>query len=93
MSRPIKIKILDHEYLVRSDEDEAQVQEIAQYVNSRFVEVEKSAEGLSERKKAILAAFQIASEYFRLLKERDELVGNYQRRAQDLVRQIDSLRS
>jgi hypothetical protein len=38
-----------------------------------------------------LAAFYIASEYFRLLKERDNLATNIEKRAQALSSHIDSI--
>ena len=57
----------------------------------KLVEIMDKAEGLSERKIAILAAFHIASEYFQLLKERDNLVKDMQNRARSLNYQIDSI--
>ena len=91
MEKPIRVRILDHEYLIRTDGDEAEVHEIAQFVNNKFREVKDSAGGLSERKTAILAAFDIASEYFQLLKNRDHLVKDIQKRARALNYQIDSV--
>lgn len=39
MEKPIRIRILDHEYLLKSDEDEARVNEIAQFVNVKLGEI------------------------------------------------------
>lgn len=91
MEKPIKVKILDHEYMVKSDEDEEQVQKIAAFLNDRFNEIRGEAEGLTEGKTAILAAFHIASDYFQLRKEHDDLVKNIQDRAKSLNYQIDSV--
>ncbi|MDY6971604.1 MAG: cell division protein ZapA [Thermodesulfobacteriota bacterium] len=91
MEKPIRVRILDHEYLIKSDEGEKHVQEIAQFVNDKFMEISNSAGGLSEKKVAILAAFHIASEYFQLLKKRDDLVRDVQKRARALNYQIDSV--
>ena len=91
MEKPIRVKIFDYEYLIKSDEPEEQVQHIAQFVNDRFREIKDGAEGLSERKTAILAAFHIASDYFQLLKDRDDLVEDIQKRARALNYQIDSI--
>ena len=90
MEQPVKIKILDQEYLVRSQEDSESVQRIARFVNDKFREIEKNAEGLSEKKTAILAAFHIASDYFQVLKERDSLKENIQRRTRALVDRMES---
>lgn len=91
MEKPIKVKIFDHEYLIKSDEDEAQVQNIAKFLNDRFREIREDTKDLSEGKTAILAAFHIASDYFQVLKERDDLVRDIQNRARSLNYQIDSI--
>jgi len=91
LEKPIRIKLLEHEYLIKSDENEEWVKNIAQYIHDKFGEIREDAEGLSETKTAILAAFDIASEYFQLLKARDDLVENIERRAQVLNSHIDSI--
>ncbi len=91
MEKPIKVKIFNHEYLIKSDEDEAQVQNIAKFLNDRFREIREDTKDLSEGKTAILAAFHIASDYFHVLKERDDLVRDIQNRARSLNYQIDSI--
>lgn len=91
MEQPIRVRILDHEYLVRSDEGEKQVQRVAEFVNERFKEIRDNTQGLSETKTAILAAFHIASEYFQALKDRDDLAKEFQDRARALNLQIDSI--
>ncbi|HIJ19712.1 MAG TPA: cell division protein ZapA [Deltaproteobacteria bacterium] len=91
MEKPVRIRILDHEYLLRSDEDESFVQKIAQFVNHRLDEIRSRAENLTESKAAILAAFYIASDYFQLRKERDEAVKKFDDRVRSLNFQIDSV--
>ena len=89
MKKPIRVRILDHEYLIKGDEDEVQVERIARFVNEKFKEVRESTEGLSERKTAILVAFDIASDYLQIMKERDSLLEEVQHRAKMLNDQID----
>ncbi len=91
MEKPIRIRILDHEYLLSSDEDEARVNEIAQFVDVKLGEIRDGGGRLSEGKVAILAAFHIASDYLQVLRERDELMRNIQDRARSLNAQIDAL--
>jgi len=91
LEKPIRIKLLEHEYLIKSDENEEWVKNIAQYIHDKFGEIKENTEGLSETKTAILAAFDIASEYFHLLKARDDLVENIEKRAQTLNSHIDSI--
>ena len=91
MEKPIKVKILDQEYLIKTSEDEEHVQRVAQFVNEKFREIKDKTEGLSEKKTAILAAFDVASEYFQILKERNDVFMDFQRRARALNYQIDSV--
>ena len=74
MRKPIRVKILESEYLIRSDDEESQVQKVAAFVNSRFTDIREHAEGLSEKKIAILAAFDIASEYLQALRRHRDQV-------------------
>ncbi len=91
MEQPVRVRILDHEYFIRSDEGEEQVKRVAEFVDERFKEIRDHSQGLSETKTAILAAFHIASEYFQLLKDLDDQEKDVQKRAQDLISNIDSI--
>ena len=93
MTQPIKIRIRNQEYLLQGDDGEEQVLRVAQYVNEKLKEVEENTEGLSEKKAAILAALNIAGEYFQLIKERDKLLSHVHERTQALIRTIDSTMS
>ena len=88
--QPVKVRILDHEYLVKSQEDDEEVYRIAEYVTEKLREIKDNTEGLSERKTDILAALHIASEYFQLMKERDDLVDKLRQRTEALIYNIDS---
>ncbi len=91
MEEPIRVKILDKEYLIKSDEEEERVQEIAKFVDKKFREINDRIGGLSEHKTAILAAFHIASECLQLQKDRDDAMKKVQERARILNYQIDSI--
>ena len=89
--QPVKVRILDHEYLVKTEEDKERVDRIAEYVNKNLKEIESNTEGLSEKKTAILVALNIASDYFQLLKERDEMSANIRQRTEALIYNINSV--
>ena len=91
MEQPVRVRILEHEYLVKSDEDEDRVHEIAKFVNNKLLDIMNDSNGLSERKTAILAAFHIANDYFQLLKERGDMTNDIQKRVLLLNHQIDSI--
>ena len=90
---PVRVRIRDSEYLIQCDEDEDKAHRIAEYVNKRLMEVEQEATGLSEKKAALLAALNIASEYFTLLRRQEEVLGRIEQRTQALIKSIDAATS
>jgi len=88
---PIKVRILDSEYLIRTEEDEEWVLRIAEYVGAKLKEVQENTEGLTGKKEAILAALDIASDYYQLLRERDQMQATLKERTETLIRYIDSV--
>ncbi|MFH1351654.1 MAG: cell division protein ZapA [Pseudomonadota bacterium] len=88
---PIKVRILDHEYLIKSDGDVELIHQIADYVNEKLKEVKEDTERLSEKRTAILAALNIASDYFQLLKEREELITHIRERTNAIIDDIDTV--
>ena len=92
MEKPVKVKILNNEYLIKSEEEDIeQVHKVAKYVNKKVKEISDSSEGLSEKKAAILAALNIASDYFQALKDQDDLKANIRQRSKKLIYNIDSM--
>jgi len=88
---PVKVKIRNAEYLVQGEDDEQQVQRIADYVNDKLKEIEQGTEGLSEKRTAILAALDIAGDYFQILREKEDLLSKVRHRTQSLIHSIDSV--
>ena len=88
---PVKVRIRNAEYLVQSEDNEEQVQKIADYVNDKLKEIEEGAEGLSEKRTAILAALDIAGDYFQILKDKEDMLASLRQRTQSLIRSIDSV--
>jgi len=88
---PVKVRIRNAEYLVQGEDDEQQVQRIADFVNDKLKEIEQGTEGLSEKRTAILAALDIAGDYFQILKEKENLLTSVRHRTQSLIRSIDSV--
>jgi len=91
LEKLIRVRILDHEYVIKSDIAEVELQEIARYVDNKLREIKSETNGLSEKHIAILAAFDIANEYFQVQKKGVDTVRNIQKRAALLNNQIDSI--
>ena len=89
MGQPVKVIILDQEYLIRSDEDKELVTKIADYVNEKITEIRAQSAGLSDKKLAILTALNIASEYFQLLDESEKLSADIYKRMKKIMVNIN----
>ena len=91
MEQPVRVRILDHDYLIRSEEGPDQVQRVAEFVDTSFRRVKENTSDLSETRTAILAAFHIAGEYFQAMKDREDLKKEIQTRSKALNLQIDAV--
>ncbi len=56
--------------MVKSDEGEERVKKIAEYVNQKVKEISESTQTVSTLNAAILAALNIANDYFQILEEK-----------------------
>ena len=86
MGEKVKIRIKDREYIVRGSDDREQILKVAAYVDKKLKEISDSKKGLSEDKTAILAALDIAGDYFQLIKEREDLLTEINDRSQRLIK-------
>ncbi len=71
--RSIEVKILGQSYSIRTDEDEAYIKNLAQYVDEKLKEIYSVAPNITHVKAAIMAAFGIADEFFKLKMEHENL--------------------
>lgn len=91
MEKPVTVNILGNEYSIKSEEDTEQVYKIAEYMNEKVKEINDNTEGLSDKKKVILVALNIANDYFQVKKERDELLAGIRQRSKELINNINSI--
>lgn len=81
---------MGREYTVKSDEDPARVEKIAAYVNQKIREISGGPQTVSTLNAAILAALNIADDYFRLQEEKGTRRQDYDSRAENLIQRIDA---
>jgi len=89
MTETVKIKIQNREFAVKGSDKREQILQVAAYVDQKLKEVGDSAKGVSEDKKAILAALDIAGDYFQLLKEKEDLLAKINDRSKRLIQTLD----
>ena len=59
MEKVVRVRILENEYLIKSDVDIEEVERIARFVDDKLREIQSNTNGLSDKNTAILAAFDI----------------------------------
>ena len=93
MKNQVRVEILGREYTIRSDEGEERVKKIAEYVDEKLKKISESTRTTSTLNAAILAAMDIANEYFQVLDGQDDLSRKVKKIEQEsgrLVEMIDS---
>jgi cell division protein ZapA len=73
-SKQVRVNIFGAEYVLKSDNNENYIIEIAEYVDQKMRETDRSQAITSNLKLAILAALNIADELFQNKKYRDRLL-------------------
>jgi cell division protein ZapA len=89
MDDKVTIRIKDTEYAIRGSDDREQIKKAAEYVDSKLREIDEFKKELSEDKKAILTALDIAGDYFQLLKEKEVLLAEINNRSKRLIQHLD----
>lgn len=70
--RSVEIKILGQSYTIRTEEEETYIKELASYVDKRLKEIYAAAPNVSHGKAAIMAAFGIADELFKMKQKQED---------------------
>jgi len=86
----IRLEILGREFTIRSDEGEERVKKIGEYVNRKIQEITNDGKAVSTLNAAILAALNIANEYFELQERQKALTRSVEDKSGLLVELIHS---
>jgi cell division protein ZapA len=69
--KSVEVQILGQSYSIKTDENEAYIRELAGYVDDKLKEIYNAAPNANHVKAAIMAAFGIADELFKVRAERE----------------------
>ena len=86
----VKVNIYGSEYVIKGDADTGHIEEISQFVDQKMKEINKSGAIKSPLKVAILAALNIADEYFKTRDEQKQQIESYETRTQKLLKSLSS---
>ena len=87
--RSAVVKIFGREFRIRSDESEQAVQRIARFVDQKMQETAKRTQTPDPLGVAVLAALNIAGEYFPMREEREATAGLTADRLRRLIHLVD----
>jgi cell division protein ZapA len=90
MKNLVRVEILGREYTVKSDEGEERVKNIAKYVNRKIKEVSEGGQTVSTLNLAILAALNIANDYFAAIEDKKIFSQTIEARSGRLIEMINS---
>jgi len=90
VERFVEVNILGHDYTVKTDAETEYIQEIASYVDKKMSEIVRNTKTVSTLNVAILAALNIADEFFKEMQKREELIEEVEHRSEAIVKTIDS---
>ncbi len=71
--RSVEVQILGQSYSIKTDEDDEYIRSLARYVDEKLKEIYSVAPNVNQGKAAVMAAFGIADELFKVRMEQKDL--------------------
>lgn len=89
MKKRFNIEVLGQEILVLSDSGDEHVAEIVQYVNDKAEEVRNTSGNISTLNVAILVSLNLADEFFKFKKNKEDIHSQLESRTEKLINFIE----
>jgi len=90
VDRIIRIELFGQTYTFRANVEASQAERIARYVAKQVGKAQASGEGPSRLDSVILAALNIACDYFEMKDQREKLLSDIDKRCQVLIDYINA---
>ncbi|NIS62952.1 MAG: cell division protein ZapA [Proteobacteria bacterium] len=90
MERLVEVNIFGQDYTIKTDADAEYIQRIAKYVDEKMDEIVRNTKTVSTLNTAILAALNIADDFFKELEKRKEILAEVENRSMEIVKTIDT---
>ncbi|MBN2358920.1 MAG: cell division protein ZapA [Deltaproteobacteria bacterium] len=88
--RQMEVTMVGQKFKVRSDADESYVQTLAAYVDKKIADISKQTRTVTTRQVVLLAALDIADEYFRAHQKLKTLRHEVRRRSRRLLDMLEN---
>jgi cell division protein ZapA len=88
--RIVNIQLFGQAYTFKASGQASQIQEVADYLTGQVEKAQAAAEGPSKLDTLILAALNIANDFFEMRQSRQELLDNIDQRCKVLIEDIEA---
>ena len=92
MKKQYQIRVLEQDISVLSDSGDEHVGAVVTYVNEKVTEIQKHAKAINILQVAILAALNIADEYFKLKGAKEDIYHQMESKSEQLIHLINEIR-
>ncbi len=92
MKKKYQIRVLGQDISVLSDSGDEHVEAVVSYVNDKVSEIQKNTKAINVLQVAVLAALNVADEYFKLQGEKEDICHQMESRSEQLIYLINDLR-
>lgn len=89
VKKSVEVSILGQKFQIRSESDDTYVTQIAGFVDKKMGEVIQSTKSVASLNVAILAAMNIADEYFKFRQDKDQRFKTLEKKVEDLIELVD----
>ena len=89
MKRGTSVEVYGYTFNVKSDLNRKQVQEIAEYVDAKMKDLAAKLKVSSTSRLAVMAAINIAEEFYRLRSEQNELSEAIEKKSAKLIQLVE----
>lgn len=87
----VTIRIRNREFSIKGPDAKEHVIKAAEYVDRKLKEIDEANKGLSDDRVAVLAALDIAGDFFQLVREKEDLLGEINGRSKRLIKSLTTV--
>ncbi|OGQ07168.1 MAG: hypothetical protein A3G32_04130 [Deltaproteobacteria bacterium RIFCSPLOWO2_12_FULL_40_28] len=93
MKKQYNLTILKQDFTIKSDADEKHVKKVSDYVNKKMHELVSGNKATSSLNVAILAALNIADDFYKLKIQHNDMIEKWSGQLDDLIGKMEKLGS
>ncbi|HCU24658.1 MAG TPA: hypothetical protein DF383_06555 [Deltaproteobacteria bacterium] len=89
MKKTFEVTLFNQKFQLKSESDEHYVQRVADYVNQKLFDIQEKTKSVSSLNVALLAALNIADDFFKMKHERKDKVHQARGKIRELIALVE----